>query len=263
MFQIFFFLKNWIAPDFSTTQQQVNCQTQFQSHCVALISDINKSFSILTCSSTYSPLCNSTCAAFLSPSFFSPLIAFFPALFPPPPGSHQYGRTHCHQWTCLTHDWCKVKWRGEMMLCSPGDNLDDNDHNDKRRFSSLIAFDFPTGQQERRWELGLPIQRVWPLISQQGPADASQPLSLSLSLSPYQPSLDGRAGSASRTLLDWKFTRSTAIAGWYEFKTPSMSFLWDNIASDIFQYMRTCQCGVWNIYIWNNSEINIWIYIYI
>lgn len=47
-----------------------------------------------------------------------------------------------------------------MMLCSPGDDLDDNDHDDKGRFSGLIAFDFPTGQQERRWELGLLIQRV-------------------------------------------------------------------------------------------------------
>lgn len=46
-----------------------------------------------------------------------------------------------------------------MMLCSLGDYLDDNGHSDKGHFSSLIAFDFPIGQQERRWELGLLIQR--------------------------------------------------------------------------------------------------------
>lgn len=32
-----------------------------------------------------------------------------------------------------------------MMLCSLGDDLDDNDHDDKGRFSGLIAFDFPIG----------------------------------------------------------------------------------------------------------------------
>lgn len=36
-----------------------------------------------------------------------------------------------------------------MMLCSPGDDSDDNDRNDKGRFFSLIAFDFPIGQKEK------------------------------------------------------------------------------------------------------------------
>lgn len=67
-----------------------------------------------------------------------------------------------------------------MMLCSLGDDVDDNDHDDKERFPCLIAFDFPTGWLERRWELGLLIQREWPLISQQGPADASLSHTLSL-----------------------------------------------------------------------------------
>lgn len=34
------------------------------------------------------------------------------------------------------------------MLRSLGDDLDDNDHDDKVRFSSLIAFDFPIGRQK-------------------------------------------------------------------------------------------------------------------
>eukprot|EP00064_Thunnus_orientalis_P010554 superscaffoldBa00001443_g10580 len=34
-----------------------------------------------------------------------------------------------------------------MMLRGLGDDLDDNDRNDKGRFSGLIAFDFPVGQQ--------------------------------------------------------------------------------------------------------------------
>lgn len=46
-----------------------------------------------------------------------------------------------------------------MMLCSLGDDVDDNDHDDKERFPCLIAFDFPTGWLVRRWELGLLIQR--------------------------------------------------------------------------------------------------------
>lgn len=37
-----------------------------------------------------------------------------------------------------------------MMLRSLGDDLEDNDHDNKGRFSGLIAFDFPIGQQERR-----------------------------------------------------------------------------------------------------------------
>lgn len=37
-----------------------------------------------------------------------------------------------------------------MMLRGPGDDLDDNDRNDKGRSSILIAFDFPVGQREQR-----------------------------------------------------------------------------------------------------------------
>lgn len=37
-----------------------------------------------------------------------------------------------------------------MMLRGLGDDLDDNDRNDKGRFSGLIAFDFPVGQREER-----------------------------------------------------------------------------------------------------------------
>lgn len=42
------------------------------------------------------------------------------------------------------------------MLRGLGDDLDDNGHNDKGRFSGLI--DFPVGQQEKPQELGLLIQ---------------------------------------------------------------------------------------------------------
>lgn len=45
-----------------------------------------------------------------------------------------------------------------MMLRGLGDDLDDNDRNDKGRLSILIAFDFPIGQREKRQELGLLIQ---------------------------------------------------------------------------------------------------------
>ncbi len=37
-----------------------------------------------------------------------------------------------------------------MMLRGLGDDSDDNDRNDKGRFSGLIAFDFPVGQREKR-----------------------------------------------------------------------------------------------------------------
>jgi len=37
-----------------------------------------------------------------------------------------------------------------MMLRGLGDDSDDNDRNDKRRFSGLIVFDFPDGQREER-----------------------------------------------------------------------------------------------------------------
>lgn len=37
-----------------------------------------------------------------------------------------------------------------MMLPGLGDDTGDNDRNDKGRFSSLIVFDFPIGQQEER-----------------------------------------------------------------------------------------------------------------
>lgn len=57
-----------------------------------------------------------------------------------------------------------------MMLCSPGDDF------------GPTAFDFPIGELKRRWQLGLLIQIEWPLISQQGPADAS--LSVPLYVSP-------------------------------------------------------------------------------
>lgn len=46
-----------------------------------------------------------------------------------------------------------------MMLRGLGDDLDDNDCNDKGRFSVLIAFDFPVGQRGKRYEVsGLLIQ---------------------------------------------------------------------------------------------------------
>lgn len=37
-----------------------------------------------------------------------------------------------------------------MMLRGLGDDSDDNDRNDKGRFSGLIAFDFPIGRREKR-----------------------------------------------------------------------------------------------------------------
>lgn len=37
-----------------------------------------------------------------------------------------------------------------MMLRGLGDDSDDNDRDDKGRFSSLIAFDFPVGRREER-----------------------------------------------------------------------------------------------------------------
>lgn len=37
-----------------------------------------------------------------------------------------------------------------MMLRGRGDDLDDNDRNDKGRFSGLIAFDFPIGRRGKR-----------------------------------------------------------------------------------------------------------------
>lgn len=37
-----------------------------------------------------------------------------------------------------------------MRLRGLGDDLDDNDRNDKGHFFGLIAYDFPVGRQEKR-----------------------------------------------------------------------------------------------------------------